>query len=128
MHNVCEVEKEGWKVTGSPDRLFKTFLTHTDTDRKFLALHQPAKLQQLCDLTILQLESGSYIKEILRIYFADVLYFLKTTDGEEYLSARAVQTGIWYSDSCGYRQFRKYRLHGRHSKRHVRLRRISKWQ
>ena len=67
------------------DGLFKTFLTHTDTARDFLALHLPAELLQLCDLTTLQLESGSFIEENLRTYFADVLYSLKTTEGEGYI-------------------------------------------
>ncbi|SQC92161.1 Putative transposase, YhgA-like [Cedecea neteri] len=67
------------------DGLFKTFLTHTDTARDFLALHLPTELLQLCDLNTLQLESGSFIEENLRTYFADVLYSLKTTDGEGYI-------------------------------------------
>ncbi|VEN50834.1 unnamed protein product [Callosobruchus maculatus] len=66
------------------DGLFKTFLTHTDTARDFLALHLPAELLQMCDLTTLQLESGSFIEE-MRTYFADVLYSLKTTEGEGYI-------------------------------------------
>lgn len=67
------------------DGLFKTFLTHTDTARDFLLLHLPTELLQLCDLTTLQLESGSFIEENLRTYFADVLYSLKTCDGEGYI-------------------------------------------
>ena len=76
---------KGGKSPGPHDGLFKTFLTHTDTARDFLALHLPAELLQLCDLTTLQLESGSFIEENLRTYFADVLYSLKTTEGEGYI-------------------------------------------
>ena len=76
---------KGRKSPVPHDGLFKTFLTHTDTARDFLALHLPAELLQLCDLTTLQLESGSFIEENLRTYFADVLYSLKTTDGEGYI-------------------------------------------
>ena len=71
---------KGGKSPVPHDGLFKTFLTHTDTARDFLALHLPAELLQLCDLTTLQLESGSFIEENLRTYFADVLYSLKTTE------------------------------------------------
>ena len=76
---------KGGKSPVPHDGLFKTFLTHTDTARDFLALHLPAELLQLCDLTTLQLESGSFIEENLRTYFADVLYSLKTTEGEGYI-------------------------------------------
>lgn len=41
------------KVGKSPvphDRLFKAFLTHTDTARDFLTLHLPTELLLLCDL------------------------------------------------------------------------------
>lgn len=49
--------RKGGKSPVPHDGLFKTFLTHTDTARDFLALHLPAELLQLCDLTTLQLES-----------------------------------------------------------------------
>ena len=76
---------KGGKSPVPHDGLFKTFLTHTDTARDFLALHLPAELLQLCDLTTLQLESGSFIEENLRTYFADVLYSLDATGGEGYI-------------------------------------------
>lgn len=65
---------------------FRTLLTAPVQNLvEFLALHLPAELLQLCDLTTLQLESGSFIEENLRTYFADVLYSLKTTEGEGYI-------------------------------------------
>ena len=76
---------KGGKSPVPHDGLFKTFLTHTDTARDFLVMHLPTELLQLCDLTTLQLESGSFIEENLRTYFADVLYSLKTKDGEGYI-------------------------------------------
>lgn len=39
----------------------------------------------MCDLTTLQLESGSFLEENLRTHFADVLYSLKTAEGEGYI-------------------------------------------
>lgn len=77
--------RKGGKSPVPHNGLFKTFLTHTDIVRDFLALHLPAELLQLCDLTTLQLESGSFIEENLRTYFADMLYSLRTTEGEGYI-------------------------------------------
>lgn len=76
---------KGGKSPIPHDGLFKTFLTHADTARDFLTLHLPAELLHLCDLNTLQLESGSFIEENLRTYFADVLYSLKTAEGEGYI-------------------------------------------
>ncbi|EUM16585.1 hypothetical protein L465_00399 [Enterobacter sp. BIDMC 29] len=63
---------KGAKSPVPHDGLFKTFLTHTDTARDFLALYLPAELLQLCDLTTLQLKSGSFIEENLRTYLGSV--------------------------------------------------------
>ncbi|MEI2266178.1 Rpn family recombination-promoting nuclease/putative transposase [Erwinia sp. CGal63] len=67
------------------DGLFKTFLTDPDTARDFLTFHLPAPLLQICDLSTLRLESGSFIEENLRTYFADVLYSLRTNRGTGYI-------------------------------------------
>ena len=73
---------KGGKSPGPHDGPFKTFLTHTATDRYLLPLHLSAERRQLCVLTTLQMEPGSGIEENLRTFFADKLYSLKTTDGE----------------------------------------------
>lgn len=67
------------------DTLFKTFLTHPETARDFLDIHLPPALREVCDLSTLRLESGSFIEEDLRVYFADVLYSLKTARGEGFV-------------------------------------------
>lgn len=67
------------------DALFKTFLTHPETARDFLDIHLPPALRETCDLSPLQMESGSFIEEDLRAYFADVLYSVKTTKGDGYV-------------------------------------------
>ncbi len=43
------------------DAAFRAFLTHPDTARDFIALHLPAELRALCDLSTLKLESGSFV-------------------------------------------------------------------
>ena len=72
------------KVTAH-DAVFKTFMCHPDTARDFLEFHLPASLWQLCDLGSLKLESGSFIEENLRAYYSDVLWSLKTAEGEGFI-------------------------------------------
>ena len=73
-------------TTATPhDAIFKTFLNHPATARDFLRLHLPASLQKLCDLNPLQLESGSFIEDDLRAYYSDVLWSLKTREGDGYI-------------------------------------------
>lgn len=76
----------GRNATPTPhDLIFKQFLTHPDTARDFMRLHLPAELLAICDLSTLQLASGSFVEDSLRPYFSDVLYSLKTTSGEAYV-------------------------------------------
>ncbi|WP_016800580.1 Rpn family recombination-promoting nuclease/putative transposase, partial [Vibrio cyclitrophicus] len=52
------------KTTPTPhDALFKQFLTHPETAKDLLDIHLPAELREICDLTTLKLESGSFIEE-----------------------------------------------------------------
>lgn len=60
-------------------------MCHPDTARDFLEFHLPASLRQLCDLGSLKLESGSFIEENLRAYYSDVLWSLKTAEGEGFI-------------------------------------------
>lgn len=67
------------------DAVFKQFLCHPDTARDFLSIHLPAKLQAICDLQTLKLESGSFIETDLRARYSDVLWSLKTAQGDGYI-------------------------------------------
>ncbi|EDW4369033.1 Rpn family recombination-promoting nuclease/putative transposase [Salmonella enterica subsp. diarizonae] len=67
------------------DATFRQFLTRPEIAREFMALHLPAELRAICDLSTLKLESGSFVEDDLRQYFSDVLYSLKTTDGDGYI-------------------------------------------
>ncbi|MBK0030914.1 Rpn family recombination-promoting nuclease/putative transposase [Erwinia sp. S43] len=74
------------RTTSVPhDAVFKTFLSHPDTARDFIALHLPEQIYALCDLSTLKLESGSFVEENLRAFYSDVLYSVKTTSGEGYI-------------------------------------------
>lgn len=74
------------KTTPTPhDAVFKTFLSQPETARDFMTLHLPPALLNLCDLSTLRLESGSFVEDDLRPYFSDVLYSLKPLDGDGYV-------------------------------------------
>ncbi|QMJ02135.1 Rpn family recombination-promoting nuclease/putative transposase [Citrobacter freundii] len=72
--------------TSTPhDAVFKTFLRHPETARDFLQIHLPDALREICDLQTLKLESDSFIEGDLRAYYSDVLWSLKTTEGDGYI-------------------------------------------
>ncbi|EAX7089504.1 Rpn family recombination-promoting nuclease/putative transposase, partial [Salmonella enterica] len=51
------------KKPGTPtphDATFRQFLTQPDIARDFMELHLPAELRDICDLSTLKLESGSF--------------------------------------------------------------------
>lgn len=76
------------KTTPTPhDALFKNFMTQPATACDLLEFHLPPELRQLCDLSTLRLESGSFIENNLRACYSDVLYSLKTTVGDGYVYA-----------------------------------------
>ena len=76
------------KITPTPhDALFKQFLNHPETAKDLLNIHLPAALRKECDLSTLKLESGSFIEDNLRPYYSDVLYSLKTSQGDGYIYA-----------------------------------------
>ncbi|EGJ4515308.1 Rpn family recombination-promoting nuclease/putative transposase [Escherichia coli] len=67
------------------DALFKQFLTHPDNARDFFAVHLPANILPLCDLSTLRLEPASFVERRLRQLHSDVLYSVQTTEGEGYI-------------------------------------------
>lgn len=76
------------KKTSTPhDGLFKAFLTKADIAKDMLEIHLPEHIQSVCDLSTLQLESGSFLEEDLRPYYSDVLYSMKTEGGDGYIYA-----------------------------------------
>ncbi|CBG91519.1 Rpn family recombination-promoting nuclease/putative transposase [Citrobacter rodentium] len=73
-------------TTSTPhDAVFKTFLRHPETARDFLDIHLPASLRKRCDLQTLKLEPTSFIEDDLRTYYSDVLWSLKTGEGDGYI-------------------------------------------
>ena len=73
-------------TTSTPhDAVFKQFLYHPDTARDFLDIYLPSTLRELCDLQTLKLELGSFIEDSLRASYSDVLWSLKTNEGDGYI-------------------------------------------
>ncbi|GAL45556.1 MULTISPECIES: Rpn family recombination-promoting nuclease/putative transposase [Citrobacter] len=73
-------------TTATPhDAVFKQFLYHPDTARDVLDIYLPSTLRELCDLQTLKLESGSFIEDSLRASYSDVLWSLKTNEGDGYI-------------------------------------------
>ncbi len=73
-------------TTSTPhDAVFKQFLYQPDTARDFLDIYLPSTLRELCDLQTLKLESGSFIEDSLRASYSDVLWSLKTNEGDGYI-------------------------------------------
>lgn len=65
--------------------MFRQFLTQPDIAWDFMEIHLPDELRAFCDLSMLKLESGSFVEDDLRQYFSDVLYSLKTTSDDGYI-------------------------------------------
>ncbi|WP_072138440.1 Rpn family recombination-promoting nuclease/putative transposase [Pantoea ananatis] len=82
---ACRVRTDEKKnSTPTPhDATFRQFLTQPEIARDFMELHLPAELRAVCDLSTLKLESGSFVEDDLRQYFSDVLYSLKTAQGDD---------------------------------------------
>lgn len=72
--------------TATPhDALFKTFLKYPETARDFIEIHLPSTLCALCDLETLELQPTSFIEENLRACYSDVLWSMKTSEGDGYI-------------------------------------------
>ncbi|EJJ3932102.1 Rpn family recombination-promoting nuclease/putative transposase [Salmonella enterica] len=65
------------------DATFRQFLANPDVARDFLDIHLPTELRALCDLSTLQLESGTFVEDDLRQYASDILWSMKTTSGDD---------------------------------------------
>ena len=69
------------------DAIFRQMLTQKEVARDFLQLYLPAQFLSICDLSTLQLASGSFIEEDLRSSYSDILYSLQTRHGAGYIYA-----------------------------------------
>lgn len=73
-------------TTSTPhDAVFKKLISSPEVARDFLNIHLPTPLRELCDLTTLRLEATTFIEQELRAYYSDVVWSLKTKEGEGYI-------------------------------------------
>ncbi len=64
-----------------------------------MEIHLPKDLRELCDLDSLKLEYASFVDEKLRALHSDILWSVKTREGDGYiyvgLNIRAARISIW---------------------------------
>ena len=73
-------------TTSTPhDTVFKKIMSYPEMARDFLDIHLPIALREICDLQTLKLESTSFIEQDLRAYYSDVVWSLKTREGQGYI-------------------------------------------
>lgn len=76
------------KVSAGPhDAFFRQVMTQPDAARDFLDIHLPQDVRAMCDLSTLQLESGSFIEDDLRARYSDVLWSVQMNQQKGYLYA-----------------------------------------
>ncbi len=66
------------------DSLFKDFLSRIEYAQRFLEVHLPDDIKQICDLSTFELQDGSFIGNELKQRFSDILYRVKAS-GEDRL-------------------------------------------
>lgn len=73
------------KFTPTPhDAVFKQFLGDKDVVRDFFSIWLPKEIKKLCQLDSLKLESSSFVDSEMKNYQSDILYSVKTTQGNGY--------------------------------------------
>ncbi|CDL81303.1 Rpn family recombination-promoting nuclease/putative transposase [Xenorhabdus szentirmaii] len=67
------------------DATFKKFMAQIENARNFFDIHLPEKIKKLCDFNTLALTNSSFIDHELRSRISDVLYSVKTQQGDGYI-------------------------------------------
>ncbi|MBD2805080.1 Rpn family recombination-promoting nuclease/putative transposase [Xenorhabdus sp. ZM] len=74
------------KVIPTPhDAAFKRFMAQIENARDFFDIHLPEKIKKLFDFNTLKLTNSSFIDNRLRSRLSDVLYSVKTQQGDGYI-------------------------------------------
>jgi predicted transposase/invertase (TIGR01784 family) len=64
------------------DGIFKTCMNDLTVAEDFLRIHLPAEIQQQLDFSTLSLSSGSFVDEDIKQFCSDLVYALKSKQGE----------------------------------------------
>ncbi|OTA14413.1 putative transposase [Xenorhabdus vietnamensis] len=67
------------------DAAFKGFMARIENARDFFDIHLPEKIKKLCDFNTLRLTNSSFVDSQLRSRMSDVLYSVKTQQGDGYI-------------------------------------------
>ncbi|AHF79362.1 ISNCY family transposase (plasmid) [Sodalis praecaptivus] len=67
------------------DALFKQFLADKEVARDFFNIHLPPEMKNRCDFATLNVVSGSFIDDALRSLYSDMVYSVRTSEGEGYI-------------------------------------------
>lgn len=62
------------ELTNKHDEIARQFLSNVEVARDFLSLYLPKDILQKCDLSTINIESGSYIEHNLKKRYSDVVY------------------------------------------------------
>lgn len=65
----------------SHDGVFKKILSDPQAARDLLDVHLPAAWRKQCDLSTLEVKSGSFVEADLKPYYSDMLFRVKMVDG-----------------------------------------------
>ena len=66
----------------SHDAAFKRFMMNVSNAKDFFFIHLPEELKSHCDFSTLQLQNSSFIDIKLRSRMSDILYLVKTKEGD----------------------------------------------
>ncbi len=66
----------------SHDSAFKRFMMNVSNAKDFFFIHLPEELKNQCDFSTLQLQNSSFIDIKLRSRMSDILYLVKTKEGD----------------------------------------------
>ncbi len=72
-------------ITQPHDAFFKAFMNDVTVARDFLNVHLPPSIVARCDMSTLQIESGSFISQEMRQSYSDLLYSVKSEGKDLYI-------------------------------------------
>ena len=62
------------KISNIHDKFFRSMMNHSQVAREFFEKHLPDKIKKIIDLNSLDLKSGSFVDEELKLQVTDMLY------------------------------------------------------
>jgi len=95
-------------LTFSHDKLFKEVWSDLENARVFLENYLPSELLAVMDLASLEIHKGSFVEKNLKEYHSDLLYRVKTSNGQAFIYVLFEHKS--YPDSLIHFQLLKYMI------------------